>query len=123
MEHPMVYIVSPLLDRQHPLGVTGIPDVETLVEIVSAHMLEHGERYCPLFATLPNGIRLERYVALVGEDRLAVKTEFSAIPEEIHIDRISESRYLGRFMASDRLFYDPFGLEVPCNLTAMQRFS
>jgi hypothetical protein len=135
-EVPMVRIVSSKFDKQHPLGVKQVTDTVALVKIIEQHVREKGERYCPFFASLPGGIRLERWVALCTGDRLLVRTVLGAEPEAVQIIDALESRYLGRFLKEGRLYYDAEELELPSHsrstsfelsmvstLTSMQRFS
>lgn len=119
----MIHIVPTILDKQHPLGVKAIRSVDDLVQTVTQHSQIYGSRFCPFFAALPSGIRMERLVAIQGRDRLVIKTDFSAQPEEIELNLAHHSRYIGRYLSEGRLFYDEYGLEVPANLSAMQRFS
>lgn len=120
----MLHVVKTSYDASHPLGVVTVKCVADLVAIVRSHQLETGERYCRLFAILPGGIRLDRWVALGANQRtLLAKTALSPAPIEIPLEDVDACPYLGRFLNSGRLLYDPLELEIPANVGAMQRLS
>jgi len=120
----MIRLVNVAFDSSHPLGVSTISCSEVLVQVVRRHVSETGQRYCRFFAVLPQGIRLERWVALSPDEKsLLVRTEFGDVPTEVQLNEVEDCRSLGRFMKSGRLYYDPLELEMPSDARAMQRFS
>lgn len=120
----MLHVVKSVYDASHPLGVITVKCVSDLIAIIKSHRKETGERYCRLFASLPGGLRLDRWVALSTNERtLLAKTELSPAPLEIRVEDIDACPYLGRFLHSGRLFYDPLEMEMPANAGVMQRLS
>lgn len=120
----MLHVVTQDFDASHPLGVVPVTNVTQLIALIRKHRGDTGERYCRLFASLPGGLRMDRWVALSCNERtLLARTELSPAPLEIPIENVSECPYLGRFLMSGRLFYDSLELEMPANARTMQRLS